>query len=191
MLRLANRLPQEGNADAIYVPGLCVTYDRQRLTSLNSACMEEAMRYMRRGVKHLVFSGAYSGRALKQELVLRRKIVEKNCVRSDAVREIHGIVDTYDELTKLALVLKELGAKSVLFVSDEYHMPRLVLWARSQLRGIELFHVSVRPSAYEFPWEPNLLKVFRFGVRPLWILWNVLFYILTPLLLPILSRAYK
>lgn len=180
MLRLADHLPRNG-VDAIYVPGLCLTYDKQRLTALNRACMEEAIQQMQAGVKHLVFSGCYDGEVLEQELALRRKLASSGGVES--IKEISGIVNTDNELTKLALVLNTLEAKSVLLVSDEYHMPRLVRWARLRLPGVEIFHMSVRPPAYEFTWEPSLIKVIRSGIKPLWILWNLLLYMATPLLL--------
>ena len=181
MLRLADRLPENVSADAVYVPGLCLTYDKQRLTALNKACMEEAIRQIQTGARHLVFSGCYEGEVLEKELAMRRELANSGGV--GCPKEINGIVNTDDELTKLALVLNKLGASSVLLVSDEYHMPRLVRWARLRLPGVEIFHTSVRPSVYEFTWEPSLIKVIRSGIKPLWILWNVLLYMATPLLL--------
>ncbi|MBI4215197.1 MAG: YdcF family protein [Parcubacteria group bacterium] len=178
---MADRLPYNGSVDAIYVPGLCLTHDKQRLTALNIACMEGAIQQMQAGAKHFVFSGCYDGEVLERELTLRRKLANSGRVRS--VKEISGIVNTEDELTKLASMLNALDAKSVLLVSDEYHMPRLVLWTQLYLTGIEIFHMSVRPPAYEFTWEPSLIKVIRSGIKPLWILWNVLLYMATPFLL--------
>ncbi|MFY9493297.1 MAG: ElyC/SanA/YdcF family protein [Minisyncoccia bacterium] len=180
MLRLADRLPHNV-VDAIYVPGLCLTYNKQRLTALNRACMEEAIQQMQTGAKHLVFSGCYDGEVLERELALRRELTSVSRVRS--IKEISGIVNTDDELTKLAPVLSTLDARSVLLISDEYHMPRLVRWAQLRLPGVEIFHISVRPPAYEFTWEPSLIKVIRSGIKPLWIMWNLLLYMATPLLL--------
>ena len=181
MLRLADRLPCNVSVDAIYVPGFCLTYNKQRLTVLNRVCMEKATQQMQSGSRHLVFSGCYDGEVLEQELTLRHKLANDSGVRS--VKKIRGIVNTEDELIKLALILNTLDARSVLLVSDEYHMPRLVRWARLRLSGVEIFHISVRPPTYEFTWEPSLIKVIRSGIKPLWILWNVLLYLATPLLL--------
>ncbi|TSC91504.1 MAG: hypothetical protein CEN90_302 [Parcubacteria group bacterium Licking1014_17] len=181
MLRLKDCLPRGGSVDAIYVPGLCLAYDKQRLTVLNRACMEKAIQQMQAGAKHLVFSGCYGGEVLERELTLRRELARSGGVRN--AKEISGIVDTDDELTKLALVLNELGARSVILVSDEYHIPRLVRWAQIKLPGVEIFHISVRAPAYEFTWEPSMIKVVRSGIKPLWILWNVLLYMATSLLL--------
>jgi len=184
MLRLRDHLPEDRSVDAVYAPGHCLTYDKQRLTAMNAACLEAAIRQMREGrAKCLVFSACYSGQVLARELALRRQMAVEGGLSGEAVREISGIVDTRDELAKLAFVLKALGAKSVLLVSDEYHLPRLVRWARLLLPGIRIFHMSVRPRVYEFTWEPSLVKTIRAGVKPLWILWNVLFYLGTPLVL--------
>jgi len=34
-----------------------------------------------------------------------------------------------------------------------------------------------------FAWEPSPIKTIRSGIKPLWILWNILLYIATPFLL--------
>lgn len=183
MLRLADYLPRNVSVDAIYVPGFGLTYDKRRLTALNRACMEKAIQQMQDGTKYFIFSGCYSGKALKRELTLRRGLANDGGISNKVILEIGGVVDTEDELSKLASVLNTFGAKNVLLVSDEYHMPRLVRWARLLLPGIEIFHLSVRPPAYEFAWEPNPLKVIRSGIKPLWILWNLLLYLVTPILL--------
>ena len=143
--------------------------------------MKKVIQQMRAGAKQLVFSGCYGGEALERELALRRELANSGGIKN--VKEITGVVNTNDELTKLALVLNAIDAKNVLLVSDEYHMPRLVRWAQLRLPGIDIFHMSIRPSAYEFNWEPSLIKVIRSGIKPLWILWNVLLYMATPLLL--------
>lgn len=181
MLRLANRLPINKNVDAIYVPGLCLTYNKQRLTALNKACMKEAIQQMQSSIRYFIISGCYSDEVSRRELALRQKFAKK--VGISKIKKINGILNTNDELIKLLLLLNTLGAKSVLLVSDEYHMPRLVRWAHLRLPNIEIFHISIQPPTYEFAWEPNLIKVIRSGIKPLWILWNVLLYVATPLLL--------
>ena len=182
MLRLADRLPCNWSVDAIYVPGFCLTYNKQRLTALNKACMQEAIRQMQGGAKYFIFSGCYSGKVLERELTLRRELAGKAGFGGDTIQEISGITSTYNEITKLAPMLNTLNVKSLLLVSDKYHIPRLVRLARLRLPAVEIFHVSVQPPAYEFAWEPNLIKTIRSGIKPLWILWNVLLYIATFLL---------
>src|SRR3989344_4838058 len=186
-LRLPDRLPLDRSADALYVPGLCLTHDKRRLTATNVACMKRAASLVvgpyRTGpskAECLIFSGCYNGEPLKHELALRRKLAEECGIKKEIIVEIRGIKDTKDELKKLSQVLRVLGARSVLFVTDEYHMPRLVRWARLLMPGVKIFHVSVQSIVYEFAWEPEWYKVTRSGIRPLWILWNVLLYFLTP-----------
>ncbi|MBI4160578.1 MAG: YdcF family protein [Candidatus Yanofskybacteria bacterium] len=180
MLRLTDRLPESGGVDAIYVPGLGLVYNRTRLTALNRVCMEEAVRTIKGGTK-LIISGCYGGEVMEKELALRWEIVRKARISSGLVREIRGIASTDDELIKLARVLDSINAKSLLLISDEYHMPRLVRWAALRLEGIEIFNKSVRPPSYDFVCEPSLIKVIRSGVKPLWILWNMILYYATPL----------
>jgi uncharacterized SAM-binding protein YcdF (DUF218 family) len=183
MLRMADRLPANGVVDAIYVPGFCLKRDKKGLTALNTVCMEEALRQMRScHAKHLIISGCYDGDVMEEELRLRRDMANRFGFGSQ-VHELRGITNTDDELQKLRFALKSLGAYDVLFVSDQYHMPRLVRWAERRLPETWLFHVSVRPESYDFAYEPSLIKTLRSGIKPLWILWNVLLYFATPLLL--------
>lgn len=183
MLRIADRLPANGVVDAIYVPGLCLKRDKKGLTDLNAKCMEQALHQMRScKAKHLIISGCYDGHVMEEELRLRRQMAEKVGL-GDRVRELRGIINTDDELQKLRSVLKDLNAYDILFVSDQYHMPRLLRWATRRLSTTKLFNVSVRPASYDFAYEPSVIKMVRSGIKPLWILWNVLLYLATPLLL--------
>lgn len=187
MFRLKDRLSPVGViADALYVPGFCLTLDRKRLTNQNSMCMTEAIRHMNDGrAKYLIFSGCYSGKDMERELFLRRRMSAQGGVSTSAIREIAGILDTRDELVKLRNVLDALGAKSVMFVSDEWHMPRLVRWARILLPNMNIYHKSIRPARYEFTSDPGIagvVKTIRVRFKLLWVLWNMIFYYATPLL---------
>lgn len=179
MLLIADSLPRDA-IDAIYVPGLGLTYDKNRLTTLNRVCMEEAVK-LTTGKTKLIISGCYDGEIMEKELAWRLEIAEKSGISDDSIEKIEGIVNTEDELSKLAKVLCRIGVKNVLLISDEYHMPRLVRWSKLRLVDVEIFNKSVRPSSYDFVYEPNLIKVIRSGIKPLWILWNVLLYFATPI----------
>jgi uncharacterized SAM-binding protein YcdF (DUF218 family) len=185
MLRIADRLPDELSVDAVYVPGLCLTRDRTRLTLLNEAAMREAVGDARSmGARYLLYAGCYGGPEMERELSLRRRLANAGGVPDERIREIREIADTREELCRLAIELEVLGAESVLLVTDEYHMPRVARWASAILPdNVEVFHRSVRAPKYEYTWEPSRIKSFRFGVKPLWIAWNVLLYWATPILL--------
>ncbi len=185
MLRIADRLPDNVAVDAVYVPGLCLTRDASRLTVLNQAAMQEAARDTRTmGAKCLLYAGCYGGPEMELELSLRRQLANAGGVADEQIRQIREIGDTRQELYRLAAEIDDLGARSVLLVTDEYHMPRVVRWAKALLPdNVEIYHRSVRAPRYEYTWEPSLVKSVRFGIKPLWIVWNVLFYWATPLLL--------
>ena len=177
-LRLEDHLPSL--ADAIYVPGLALTWDESRLTSMNRVCVEEGARLIREGrAKSLIISGCYGEELSARELGLRMKILLDAGIDPGVIKQISGITSTADEIVRLARVLEELGAKSLVFVSDEFHIPRAVLLARHSLRGVKIFHRSVRTPRYEFTSEPNLIKVLRCGFKPLWIITNVASYFVT------------
>jgi len=184
MLRIADRLPVDESVDAVYVPGLCLTRDGTRLTVLNEAAMRDAVAHARcMGARHLLYAGCYSGPEMERELSLRRRLANAGGMADEEIREIREIADTREELCRLAVELEDLGAKSVLLVTDEYHMPRVARWANALLPDdVEVFHRSVRAPRYEYTWEPSWIKSFRFGVKPLWIAWNVLLYWATPIL---------
>ena len=134
--------------------------------------MREARLQMFEGrAMHLIYSGCYTGDAMETELRLRRKIID-DYVEDQNITEIEGITKTKDELRKLKSILDELGAKSILFISDQWHMPRLVHKARKLMPDIEIFYISVIPYKYQFAWEPNPIKIIRSGIKPMWIIWN-------------------
>lgn len=192
-LRLPDLLPQVGEdriVGAIYAPAFCLTHDQSRLTDLNHACVELGASQICQGrARILVISGAYRGPVMEKELLLRERLAESRGVPREKILKIREIIDTRDELMKLAAVLRELDSHSVMFVSDEYHMPRLIRWAKELLPGIRIYHVSIRRPRYERAYEPASFKLLGFakslrsGSRPLWIIWQVIFYFATPLLL--------
>ena len=177
------RLPDDvpAKADVIYVPGFALTYDQTRLTALNRAVTEEAARLMQSGrAQYVVISGCYGPSESSLELRLRTNILRLYGIGPEKVRGLNGIVSTHDEFRKLGRVLDELRAKSLLIVSDEWHIPRAVRWAEVLLHGVEIHNKSVRAPRYEFTWETTTLtgriKSLRSGIKPLWILWNFLLY---------------
>jgi len=185
LLRISDRLPDRRTVDTVYVPGLCLTRDGTRLTLLNEAAMREAVGDARTlGARYLLYAGCYGGPEMERELSLRRRLANAGGVPDERIREIREIADTREELCRLAIELEVLGATSVLLVTDEYHMPRVARWANALLPdNVEVFHRSVRAPKYEYTCEPSRIKSFRFGVKPLWIAWNVLLYWATPILL--------
>lgn len=78
---------------------------------MNEACLEEAIRWMRNGVRNLIFAACYNGVVMERELTLRRELAIERGVSGNALHEMRGIVNTKDELSKWAFKLNELGAK--------------------------------------------------------------------------------
>ncbi len=180
---------------ATYVPGLCLERTRTALCGMNVNCMIRAASQMHEGIARFIYSGCYGGEEMMKELHLRHAIATGWRVPENKIWEIHGITDTRDELMKLLAVLKGAGVTSVLLVSDEYHMPRLVRWAKILLPGIEVYHISVHTERYRRTWESTGLmgwvKSVRAGFRPLWIGWNLTMNLATPILLRKELRARR
>lgn len=181
MFLLKDYFPSEEFADAVYIPGFCLTYSQKKLTDLNVKAMEAAIAKVARfRANHIIYSGCYDGEPMRKELLLRGLLVSDLNIDDERIHEIKGIVNTKHELNILKRVIEEIGAKSVLLVSDKWHLPRLVRWAKSLMPKKTIYYISVSPRKYEFAWEPNILKVIRSGIKPLWILWNWALWILSP-----------
>ena len=182
IVRLIDNPPINVALDAIFIPSLGITNDKERLVAMNKGCMEEATRFDSGNTKYFIYSGSYEGDVMQQELNLRHEIAVSSGIPKDRIYEIRAVTSTKDELEKLNLESKKLDIKNILFISDRYHMPRLVRWGRLILPEINIFYKSVSNTKYEFAWESNIIKLISSGIKPLWILWNMAGYIITPLL---------
>jgi uncharacterized SAM-binding protein YcdF (DUF218 family) len=99
---------------------------------------------------------------------------------------LENVTDTYDETKKAELILKKIKGHSIILTADLYHMPRLVRAMKALLpSGITLHkkHIHCPANDYEMAAEPSIIKSLRAGFKDLWILWNLLLYCATPLIL--------
>ena len=159
-LLLEERLPPKGEvADAIYVPGQCLTLDGSRLTKVNAEIMRMAASLMVRGLAtRIIISGCYDGEISAKEIRLRRAILKNFRIKDDAILEIEGITSTTDEFGKLKAVLETIDARSLIIVTHDFHAPRALMVANHLLPDIKVYISWVWTPKYERTLEPSWIK---------------------------------
>lgn len=169
---------------AVYVPSLCLTLDGTRLTAMNEAVTKEAAKLVKEGrAAHLIFSTAYE--VWKREAELSIKMALSVGVPENITSIIPNVTTTYDETARLKEVVTELNVKSIILVTEKWHMPRASLAIRIAIPEVRLEKISITTPRYESTCHPptiiRKIKSIRDGSRPFWILFNLFFFVITPL----------
>lgn len=172
------------HADAIFVPSYCLKRGGSRLTKLSELCVNEAILLVSAGkADHIIFSNAY--KFWRKEAGIKRTLAIEGGVNPENIHLLEEVTDTYDEAKKAGLVLEKIGGHTMILAAELYHMPRLIRAMTALLPGVTLYekHIYCSSSDYEMAAEPSIIKSVRAGFRDLWILWNLLLYCATPLIL--------
>lgn len=166
--------------DAIFCHSYCLTTDRSRLTTMTTGCVEKTLGIAkRRNIPLVLFSNAYDTWAI--EARFKDEMATRSGVDISRVCHLSDITNTYDEIRKLKGVLLLAGGRRVAIVADRDHMPRILYAIRLLLPEVQAHPVSVRCKKFERSLEPSRIKSIRLGHRSLWVLWNILGYILLAL----------
>src|SRR3989344_4048064 len=171
---------------AVYVPSLCLTQDGSRLTAMNETATRKAAELVQDGqATHLIFSTAYD--TWEREAELRKHIAVSLGVRPSAIHIIPSATTTYDETAQLARLMNTLGIKSLILVTDKWHIPRASLAIRITIPEVQLEKVPITTPRYERTYHPAgiipQIKSIRDGSMPFWILFNLFFFLLTPIMM--------
>ena len=173
-------------ATAVYVPSLCLTLDGTRLTAMNEAVTRKASELVRDGgAAHLIFSTAYN--VWKREAELRIKLAISIGVPENIISIIPQVTTTYNETARLKEMVTELNVTNLILVTEKWHMPRAALAIRIAIPEVRLEKISVTTPRYERTHHPAgiipKIKSIRDGSMPFWILFNLFFFLLTPLMM--------
>lgn len=173
-------------ATAVYVPSLCLTLDGLRLTAMNEAVTRKAAKLVRDGyAAHLIFSTAYD--TWEREAELRKRVAAAFGIKDSAISIIPNATTTYDESAMLMEVINRLGVTALILVTDKWHMPRAALAIRIAIPKVRLEKVSVTTPRYERTHHPAgiipKIKSIRDGSMIFWILFNLFFFVITPLMM--------
>ena len=171
---------------AVYVPSLCLTHDGSRLTAMNETATRQAAKLVRDGqATHLIFSTAYD--TWKREAELKKDIAVSLDVKPSAIHIIPSATTTYNETAQLAKLINTLGINSLILVTDKWHMPRASLAIRIVVPKVQLEKVSITTPYYERTHHPAgiipQIKSIRDSSMPFWILFNLFFFIITPIMM--------
>lgn len=175
-----DKLPEEG-AMAIFCHTYGTTPGFKSLTGVSLAATEKAIKLILEGKSNLVifpvgFYGEDEEKKIKLDLAQKAGIADK-------VFFLRGVKSTYDEV---AAIGNRIVGGNIIVVADRYHMRRSLQIFRAGLPGTKLYNASSVCLKYDEP--ATLPTLFSFiqsrQVRSKFIsiLWNNLFYALTPVL---------
>lgn len=175
---------------AVFVPAYCLRRNELSLTAMSEQATRIAAQLVKENAaSHIILSTAYKTwymeKSLKIEVLGKcnpQYNLEGNPLRK-AIRVIPQVTDNYDEAQKTKAVLEELGAARLIVVADKWHLPRALKAFKAFLPEISVIGFHFTTPKYEMTLEPSRIKSIRAGYAPLWILWNIAFDILTPLML--------
>ena len=178
-LSVPDNLPK-GSVDIIYCPSYNMVWNCSRLTALTRACVMTALQYKDCSVQ-FIFSNAYVDYCRK-EADFKSALLQEFGVELGRVSYLYNVSDTYEEIREALSTLKGLRAQSVLIIAEHYHMPRLLRAWGKMAPELEVYWRSVKEK-YEITREPSLIKSVRMGYKSLWVIWNLLMILFTPILI--------
>lgn len=174
---VSTSLVGEGEIDVIFCHSYCMAADGLRLTPMSQGCVERTIRIAKeRNIPLVVFSNAYETWA--EESRHKDEMVRQAGLDAGRVRHIPSITNTYDEIRKLKDLLSPKRDVRIAMVADEDHIPRILYAMRLFWPDAKVIPVPVRCARFERSLEPSLVKSIRLGHRSLWVLWNILGYVL-------------
>jgi len=174
---LPTSLAGEKGIDVVFCHSYCLAEDGLRLTSMSQGCVEETIRIAKEhNIPLVVFSNAYETWA--EEARHKDKMARQAGLDSGRIRHVPSITNTYDEIRKLKDLLSSKRGLRIAMVADEDHIPRIRYAMRLFWPDAEVISVPVRCARFERSLEPSLVKSIRLGHRSLWVLWNIVGYVL-------------
>lgn len=172
----------------IYVPSYCLSYyNSSGLTDMSFQMTKEAIEMARKIVLSrkdviLIFSTAYTD-LWKKEAEIKKKMALNVGLDDDFVIIIPEVTDSYDEAMQIWGIVKNCllnsaGDPYFIVVAEKWHAPRAVKSLR--LSGIEVNEVRRVKTKIERALEPSWIKSIRSSNKVLYVLWQWIFYIVTP-----------
>lgn len=180
---IPDQIPQK--SDAICCPSYGLYWNKTRLTEQGRSCVIRLARLYNQGRAPLaIFSNAYE-EYWRVEAKIKNRLAVDLGIPERAIVHLEAMNNTYDEASYTRTVMRQRSAKSLILVADRWHMKRALDAFRRTIPEAKIYPASVRPDYYEVAREPSLIKSIRSGFKVLWILWNIIFFYLNPLLIKI------
>jgi len=152
---------------------------------MSGMAMKKAIELFLKGkAQYLIFPVTWfaekNEKEIKQKFLQKAGITKSHCFFA-------SVTSTYDEVAQASKILADLNIRSgsVIVVAERYHMRRSLKIFHSFLSEIKFYNVSSE-SKYSDPDMPpglaNFIQSRQIRFKLVSIAWNILFYVLTPLL---------
>ncbi len=163
-----------------FVPSYCLKHRNPELLgemSIDSTLMAKDL-FEKGVISEIILSLSYA--TWFKELNLKLELLKG--IASEKIHVISETTDSYDETRRAGVILEKLGADAVILMAEEWHAPRAVnafmISFPKLIVGAKTFPVRV----YERTLEPSRIKSIRSRFKCLWIAWQLLFELLTPIM---------
>jgi len=171
---------------AVFVPAYCCKYDSggvvrvKGLTEMSRQSVLVTAELVKKGhAKYVILSTAYSW--WHDEAEMKMELLSRFGIDPNIVRIIPKVHNTYDETAGARQFIDELSINTIIVVADKWHEPRATQTFRSLFPTLTILGSAFETPRYQMTMEESFIKSVRAGWKPLWIVWNVLFSVLTPL----------
>lgn len=183
----------------IYVPSYCLSYyDSSRLTDMSFQTVKEGIELARKIVVNggdpiLILSTAYTD-LCKKEAEIKKKMVLDAGLKDDSIIIIPEVTDSYNEARRIWGIVKNCllnrdGDPYFIIVAEKWHAPRAVKALR--LFGVKVDEVRKIKTRIKRAKEPSLIKSLRSANIIPYVLWQWLFYLITPWMMKRSMRKKK
>lgn len=173
---------------ALFVHSYCLAESGQRLTVMSlESVTKAAEQWLAGDIDYVILAAAYHVWA--KEADLKKGILKEFGVDMNKVIVIPRITSTYDEIEGVRQIVTRLGITELEVIADKWHAPRSRLVFQKKFPNLTVIMKPFTPTTYERALEPHRIKIlgwiksFRIGYAPTWILWNMLLWFLTPVIL--------
>ncbi|MES2059569.1 MAG: ElyC/SanA/YdcF family protein [Patescibacteria group bacterium] len=137
---------------------------------------------------HLILSVAYSCHFI--EAGMKKSYLEEKGIDESMISTIGPVVDSFDEVQKLAQIIGSMSITKLVVVAEEWHAKRALMILRMWLPPeFEIEMKTFSTSRFEKTFEPHPVKILgwiksiRAGYALPWIIWNKLNEWITPLMI--------
>ncbi|MBU6431252.1 MAG: YdcF family protein [Patescibacteria group bacterium] len=129
----------------------------------------------------LIFSSAYPD-LWKKEAEIKKKMALDAGIKDDSIIIIPGVTDSYDEVRQIRMIVRNCflnhNTPYFILVAEKWHTPRVV--NALCLSGVGVNEVFPVETKIERALEPSWIKSIRSANVIPYVLWQWLFYLITP-----------
>ena len=153
-----------------------------RLSSMSEeSVLRAVLLYISGRVDRVILSTAYGEWESTIERDQKIELLMRHGIPREAIDVIPNVTNSYNEAEGVRKYIEQHGIGTIVLVAERWHRFRAIQTLKILFSNIKIEVVWFKPLRWDMTEEPSTIKTFRSGIPPLWVLWNLLLWIPTPL----------